>query len=311
MSYRRFLYLVADECADHKFSLRCIDTSRFFFFFVPRPPPELWAPPPTPTPLDSRGGAAAATDPSAAEDAGRLPNPTLSRARARRRRRGEPDPGGGHRRKHRHDPHVVMCDPGPPLAVLPLGTISPKFLPFSLTAGDGSLYVMDLVPKQRRSFKALSYGRLHRHFAKEWYCRTGTPSRRRPSCTATAAARRGTSSPTRWPAAPTSSCPPGPGAPGPSTRRGASGGIRSATGRCRSAASPSTFPETRRFFDVGELRVCPETRRTCMVEGMEAQAVITGVEVESCCGGGDQELRVVRHKSQRYKLDILSYYWVL
>ncbi|CAL4996638.1 unnamed protein product [Urochloa decumbens] len=66
-----------------------------------------------------------------------------------------------------------------------------------------------------------------------------------------------------------------------------------------------------RFFEVGELCVCPKTGRKYMVEGMEDQAVITGVEVESCGGGGGEELRVVRHKSQRYKLNVLSYYWVL
>ncbi|CAO2189991.1 unnamed protein product [Urochloa humidicola] len=134
MSLRRFLYLVADECADHKFSLRRIDTSRFFF--LPRPPPsppELWAPPPTPTPLDRHGGAAGATDPSAVEDAGRLPDPTL--------RVSSPElKQASHlihfmlfnknKGKHEHDgsPAVVtidhtgatlMCDPGPPHAVLP------------------------------------------------------------------------------------------------------------------------------------------------------------------------------------------------
>ncbi|CAO2200115.1 unnamed protein product [Urochloa humidicola] len=64
-----------------------------------------------------------------------------------------------------------------------------------------------------------------------------------------------------------------------------------------------------RFFEVGELRVCPKTRRT-LVEDV-VQTVITGVEVESCGGSGGEELRMVRHKSERYKLDILSEYWIL
>ncbi|CAO2164589.1 unnamed protein product [Urochloa humidicola] len=61
-----------------------------------------------------------------------------------------------------------------------------------------------------------------------------------------------------------------------------------------------------RFFEVGKLQVCPETQKTYMVEE-ELQAVLTGVEVEGC----DQELQVFKYKSERYKLNIQSDYWVL
>ncbi|KAF8703227.1 hypothetical protein HU200_032017 [Digitaria exilis] len=61
-----------------------------------------------------------------------------------------------------------------------------------------------------------------------------------------------------------------------------------------------------RFFEIGELRVCPETHKTYMVEE-ELQALLTGLEVESC----GEKLQVVKHKSERYKLDIQSDYWLL
>ncbi|KAF8714837.1 hypothetical protein HU200_027371 [Digitaria exilis] len=61
-----------------------------------------------------------------------------------------------------------------------------------------------------------------------------------------------------------------------------------------------------RFFHVGELCVCPMTHRTVMVEE-ELQVLLTGVEVESC----GEKLQVVKHKSERYKLDIKSDYWLL
>jgi len=61
MSFRRFLYLVANDGfdVDRGYSLHRIDTSRFFF---------RWSTEGTPAPLDSSGGAGAA-DPSA-EDGG-------------------------------------------------------------------------------------------------------------------------------------------------------------------------------------------------------------------------------------------------
>ncbi|CAO2186747.1 unnamed protein product [Urochloa humidicola] len=61
-----------------------------------------------------------------------------------------------------------------------------------------------------------------------------------------------------------------------------------------------------RFFDVGKLCICPKTRRTFKVDE-ELQALLTGVQVEGC----GQELQVLKHKSERYKLDIKNCYWVL
>ncbi|OEL20867.1 hypothetical protein BAE44_0018115 [Dichanthelium oligosanthes] len=61
-----------------------------------------------------------------------------------------------------------------------------------------------------------------------------------------------------------------------------------------------------RFFEVGELYFCHETHKTEMMEE-EMQMVLTGVVVGSCGG----ELRVVKHKSERYKLNFDFDYWVL
>ncbi|CAO2169852.1 unnamed protein product [Urochloa humidicola] len=60
-----------------------------------------------------------------------------------------------------------------------------------------------------------------------------------------------------------------------------------------------------RFFHVGKLCVCPETRERFKVD-KEIRAVVTGVEVES----RSQELRVLKHKSECYKLDIENRYLV-
>ncbi|XP_066326354.1 uncharacterized protein [Miscanthus floridulus] len=69
MSFRRFLYMMWDvEAIDGSCSLRRIDTSRLFF----RTSTEG-----TPAPLDSGGIGAGATDPSAAHDGGRLPDPAI------------------------------------------------------------------------------------------------------------------------------------------------------------------------------------------------------------------------------------------
>jgi len=74
MSFRRFLYVVWDVEAidDGSCSLRRIDTSRLFFN-ASTPTAEQGAP----VPLDSGGGGGGATDPSAAHDGGRLPDPTI------------------------------------------------------------------------------------------------------------------------------------------------------------------------------------------------------------------------------------------
>uniref|UniRef100_K4AJK3 Uncharacterized protein n=1 Tax=Setaria italica TaxID=4555 RepID=K4AJK3_SETIT len=136
MSFRRFLYLVAKDCADRSYSLRRIDTSRFFF----RGPTEG-----TPTPLD--GGCAGAADPSAVEDGGRLPDPMIN---LRPLPLG-PYPGSmgfvlfkNNVNNGEHDKIVaidgtgrsLICDSDVPPTVHYLPTLfSPKFRPFSLTVG--------------------------------------------------------------------------------------------------------------------------------------------------------------------------------
>ncbi|KAG2576473.1 hypothetical protein PVAP13_6NG025300 [Panicum virgatum] len=59
-----------------------------------------------------------------------------------------------------------------------------------------------------------------------------------------------------------------------------------------------------RFFSIGEIRV--ETHDCYKVEG-ELQAVVTGVEVQRC----GEELRVLKHKSERYELALNVDYRVL
>lgn len=61
-----------------------------------------------------------------------------------------------------------------------------------------------------------------------------------------------------------------------------------------------------RFFEVGKLNVCSETHKTFKAEE-ELHTVLTGVEVVSC----GQELQVLKHKSERYKLNLSNDYWVL
>lgn len=58
-----------------------------------------------------------------------------------------------------------------------------------------------------------------------------------------------------------------------------------------------------RFFDTGKVYVCPESHRSYKREE-DLHVVITGVEVQG--SGGD--VRVVRHKSERYKVDVRLYY---
>ncbi|CAO2210254.1 unnamed protein product [Urochloa humidicola] len=67
MSFRRFL--------DRGYSLRRIDTSRFFFSQHHPPTAEDNG---QLTPLDSAGGGGGATDPSAVDGGGRLPDPVIN-----------------------------------------------------------------------------------------------------------------------------------------------------------------------------------------------------------------------------------------
>ncbi|CAL4996569.1 unnamed protein product [Urochloa decumbens] len=165
MSFRRFLYLVSKDsaAADRGYSLRRIDTSRFFF--SPRTPPTPEGTPPT-TPLDSTG----ATDPSTVDDGGRFPDPVINLCPLHKGHMAGQivlvlfdndkvlaiDDAG---RNLLWDPTIVA----PAVHYLP-SLSSPKFFPFSLTAGDGGriLYVMDTFPmppsgsNKRRSFEVLS-----------------------------------------------------------------------------------------------------------------------------------------------------------
>ncbi|KAL6659512.1 hypothetical protein ACP70R_003552 [Stipagrostis hirtigluma subsp. patula] len=155
MSFRRFLYLVADDGVDASYSLRRIDVSRFFH----RPPSEC-------EPL-------CAAAPAAIADAGGLPDPTINIL-------------GPHFQQLRgavhfmlfnnngvsnHDKvvamdatgHVLICDPAPPPTVRALPSVATaKFAPFSLNVG-GKLYAMDRIPG-RRSFETL----FHRAYDLRW-----------------------------------------------------------------------------------------------------------------------------------------------
>ncbi|CAO2205634.1 unnamed protein product [Urochloa humidicola] len=151
MSFRRFLYLVSKDsaAADRGYSLRRIDTSRFFL--SRRTPPT--AEDGEPTPLDSAGAGGA--DPSTVDGGGGLPDPVINLC------------------PHRKGPHAgrigfvlfdndkvlaiddagrsLLCDAAgvsPSVHYLPTLS-SPKLWPFSLTAGDGgrSLYVMEEIPR--------------------------------------------------------------------------------------------------------------------------------------------------------------------
>ncbi|CAO2169851.1 unnamed protein product [Urochloa humidicola] len=180
MCFRRFLYLVADDCIERTYSLRRIDMSRFF-----RP---LWEG--APTPLDSSGGAGA-TDPSALEDAGRLPEPTISfstpRVEGSRsalidfllfKNKGRDDESLQVVTMD-HTGRALLCDPSlqPECCRLPM--VRPKLAPFSLTVGS-SLYVMDAFPKppngsEYHSFEVLSCSHRNSDIYKEWYWHTLQP----------------------------------------------------------------------------------------------------------------------------------------
>ncbi|CAO2169849.1 unnamed protein product [Urochloa humidicola] len=369
MCFRRFLYLVADDCGGRSYSLRRIDMSRFF-----RP---LWEG--APTPLDSSGGAGA-TYPSAVEDAGRLPEPTISFSIPELKQGSRLMDFMLFKQKGLDGENLkvvtidqtgstLMCDPSlhPVMAPLPMAT--PKLAPFSLTVGS-SLYVMDALPKspngsQRHSFEALSYGRRHRHLY-DWYWYSlppppyvfgpGDPSHHIESYAVVAGTdilisnkakhsyhfdtvKRTWRKAGNWPMPFTLLAEYVPkhglwfGLSSKSDGYGFLAANLMAPADSEEMSPPVVHgcwkeyvqppPEWSllrsyvvhlgsskfcivRFFEVGKLQVCPETQKTYMVEE-ELQAVLTGVEVEGC----DQELQVFKYKSERYKLNIQSDYWVL
>ncbi|KAF8703226.1 hypothetical protein HU200_032016 [Digitaria exilis] len=372
MSLRRFLYLVADDCVERCYSLRRIDMSRFFF----KAPSEG-----TPTPLDSSGGAGAA-DPLAIEDSGCLPDPTLSLDTPQLEQGSSLMDfmlfkGKGHDGESLkvvtmdHTGRAVMCDPcSLPPTVIDLPTVTPKFVPFSLTVGS-SLYIMDAFNDppsgcQRHSFEVLSYGYSHSHsrLFKEWYWRSLPP----PPCVYeppdplhfidSYSVVAGTDILVSNKAKHTYRFDTVKG-----TWRKAGDwampfsflaqyvpehklwfGLSKGNGYSFLAADlmpPSDSEEMGppvvlsswkeyvqpppewslveshavhlgsskfciiRFFHVGKLCVCPN--RKTYKEDQELQVLLTGVQVEGC----GQELRVLKHKSERYKLGIENYYWVL
>jgi hypothetical protein len=166
MSFRRFLYLAADDCPNRSYSLRRIDVSRLFF----RTPTEG-----TPAPLDYRGGAgAAAADPSEVEDGGPLPDPAiiLTPSHPEHTIRGmefglfkdkdkSADEATAKVVSIDNKGYCLMVNPelSPAAVQLMPSVTSSKFRPFSLTVGQ-SHYVMDAVPealsRKQHSFEVLS-----------------------------------------------------------------------------------------------------------------------------------------------------------
>ncbi|RLM60243.1 hypothetical protein C2845_PM14G01710 [Panicum miliaceum] len=348
MSFRRFLYLVAnDGCAVHRgYSLHRIDTSRFFF---------RWSTEGIRAPLDSSGGAGAAADPSAVEDGGRLPDPVINLC---------PPHLGPHRdgwisfvlfknegNDEGHDKVVamdntgssLMCGPDVPPTVRYMPSLCYKFAPFSLTVGD-SLYVMDALPKppncrgqhnfelpspridsyavvagasiavsnnasaqtflfdtaNRTWSKAggwvLPFARLAEYLPQHrlWFGVSPIEDGYRFCATNLVA----------WPDS------------GEMTRPPVVHGLwREPPPKWRPAEcyavhlGSSRFCIVRFFVIVGDpVHGCPDPGCCPRIQvEEELQAVVTGVEVESC---GD-ELRVVKHKSERYKLELDHEYQVL
>ncbi|KAL6857223.1 hypothetical protein ACP4OV_018605 [Aristida adscensionis] len=168
MSFRRFLYLVAEDAVDCSYSLRRIDMSRLFRPFTPGET------------LDGGGGAAGATALSAIPDAGPLPEPMISLCGPRKKNspglmdfmlfKNTGTSGQLQLGKHkvvgmdRITGRAVMCDPDVPPSIRALPSVTtPKHVgPLYLTAGDGRLYIMNLLPVpangcNRHSFEVLSY----------------------------------------------------------------------------------------------------------------------------------------------------------
>ncbi|CAO2186795.1 unnamed protein product [Urochloa humidicola] len=380
---RRFLYLVANDCGDRSYSLRRIDTSRFFF----HAPSEG-----TPTPLDSSGvGASAAADPSAIEDAGHLPSPMINLLPVRRE---EPKSGSiafllfknKQGEYEGHDDKVVVaiddmgqsliCDPDLPPTVYYLPSMTcPKFSPFSVTIGN-NLYVMDAFPmpngRKRHSFEVLSSDDDHRR-CKAWYWSPLDPPPHVYDCShrshsidsytmfadsnivvSNKASKQTYCFDTvnkAWSKAGNWVLPFNRFAeylPEHKLWFGISP-IEEGYRFCAANLVVSSLDDSGdemmrpppvvhslwkeyaeptpgwslaqsyavhlgsskfcivRFFDIGKLHFCTESHESWKREE-ELQAVVTGVEVESC---GGEEVRVVKHKSERYKLDVNVSYRVL
>ncbi|XP_062192476.1 uncharacterized protein LOC133895969 [Phragmites australis] len=365
MSFRRFLYLVADDYVDRSYSLRRIDMSRLFFR------PSTVGDQPSPTPLDSSGGAGAA-DPSATEDGGRLPDPTMilstpdmMHARGSIHFMPFKNKGSGEHCKvftMDHTGRALMCDPGLPPAFRHLPSLaSGKAAPFSLTVGD-SLYIMDAFPKppgpKRHSFEVLTYDEKCNFKESYWHTLHPPPyvydlrdsSQYVESYALVAGSNMVISNKavaetycfdtvkSTWRKAGDWAL--------PFTRlaeydpdhklwfgissyddgyRFCGANLIDASGEMRPPVVHGFWKEyvepppewslawsyavplgsskfcIIRLFEVVTIHVCSKSRTD------ELQAVLTGVEVQSC----GEELRVVKHKSERYKLDITVDYRVL
>ncbi|WVZ95327.1 hypothetical protein U9M48_041109 [Paspalum notatum var. saurae] len=188
----------------NSYSLRRIDMSRFFF---------LSSSEGEPAPLDRTGGAGA-TDPSALEDAGSLPDPVLCVSKPRSPSTSMPFFSAAAVHVHfvlfgnkGHDGESLkvvgmddqgrtfMCDPSLPPVFLQLPHVAspPKGSPFSFTVGD-SLYVMDsFIPgrmdsidperplgfggqQPQHSFQVLSHGHHSSPLCKEWHWHLPPPA---------------------------------------------------------------------------------------------------------------------------------------
>ncbi|TVU43535.1 hypothetical protein EJB05_10014, partial [Eragrostis curvula] len=183
MSFRRFLYLAADDCAERTHSLRRIDMSRLFF----RPSTSSETEQAQPTPLDASGGAGA--DLPAIKDGGLLPAPAIHvRHPLVKQMRHSIDFVLFEDKVNWRENKVVamdnlgralMCYPEAEHPAAVVGALpsmaSSKFAPFAVTVG-GSLYVMSEYPERPnasgkcRSFEVLAGDDDHRLFknCEEW-----------------------------------------------------------------------------------------------------------------------------------------------
>ncbi|PVH36211.1 hypothetical protein PAHAL_6G021600 [Panicum hallii] len=135
MNFRRFLYMVENDGVDRSYSLRRIDTSRFFF----RASTEGTPTHSTATGLELLFRRRYETAVAFLHSAGTI-NFALFKNKGN---------NGGHDMVVAVDNagRSFICNPVLPPSVHALPSLSsPKFAPFSLTVGD-SLYVMDAVPK--------------------------------------------------------------------------------------------------------------------------------------------------------------------